>query len=100
MRIVAVRFGGPWVGTRRYEIDSGTRLGSLPRCSRGCMRRLVVIAFAVVVLAACASPQWLTYHHDAARTGDVGGAKLLPVAHAWTTTLDGPVYGQPVVVTG
>jgi outer membrane protein assembly factor BamB len=64
------------------------------------MRRLAVLVFAVVVLGGCAFPQWLTYHHDASRTGDVAGARLLPVAHAWTTTLDGPVYGQPLVLAG
>ena len=63
------------------------------------MRRLVVIVLALVVLGACAS-QWTTYHHDPARTGDAAGGKLLPLAHAWTKTLDGPVYGQPVVVRG
>jgi outer membrane protein assembly factor BamB len=64
------------------------------------MRRLVVVVFAVVVLGGCATSQWLTYHHDAARTGNVAGGKLLPIGHAWTTALDGAVYGQPVVVAG
>src|SRR5690348_7838018 len=64
------------------------------------MRRLVALVFAVVVLGACASPQWLTYHHDPARTGDVAAGRLLPVRHAWNAKLDGAVYGQPVVVSG
>src|SRR3954453_23644290 len=81
-------------------MDSGRVLDSVLRNVRGaCMRRLVALVFAAALLGGCASSQWLTYHHDAARTG-VAGAKLLPVAHAWTKTLDGPVYGQPVVVTG
>jgi outer membrane protein assembly factor BamB len=42
----------------------------------------------------------LTYHHDASRTGNVADGKLLPVGHAWTATLDGAAYGQPVVVAG
>jgi len=44
---------------------------------------------------------WPTYHHDAARTGAVGG---LPAAGrlsvAWSRHLDGAVYGQPLIIGG
>jgi hypothetical protein len=42
---------------------------------------------------------WLTYHHDNARTGVATG--LTPVgtlSRAWEAKLDGAVYGQPLVV--
>jgi outer membrane protein assembly factor BamB len=65
------------------------------------MRRWAAIVAAVIVLGGCASPNWLTYHRDTARTGnDPAEPKLLPVTHAWTTTLDAAVYAQPVVVSG
>ncbi|RAG80296.1 hypothetical protein DN069_38940 [Streptacidiphilus pinicola] len=44
---------------------------------------------------------WLTYHHDATRSGDVPG---IPAPGAlrptWRAALDGAVYGQPLVVRG
>ena len=50
---------------------------------------------------ASAGPSWLTYHGDAARTGnDTTEPTLLPIRSAWSSTLDGAVYGQPVVVNG
>ncbi len=45
------------------------------------------------------SAGWYQYHGDAARTGDVAG--LPPagkLAVAWTASLGGAVYGQPLVV--
>ena len=48
-----------------------------------------------------AATDWPTYHHDNARTGV---APNFPAAGtptvAWTTPLDGAVYGQPLVVGG
>jgi outer membrane protein assembly factor BamB len=80
----------------------------------------VVAAAAAVLLAACtavaspASPvntstrhparayadgDWLTYHHDNARTGNATAvAPLGSLAQAWHAALDGAVYGQPLVV--
>ncbi len=64
------------------------------------MRRLAVTAAMVLLVGGCASPNWLVYHHDAARTGNVVDGTLLPPRRAWTTPLDGAVYGQPLVVSG
>jgi outer membrane protein assembly factor BamB len=42
---------------------------------------------------------WPTYHHDNARTGVAPGlAPLGTLSRAWQATLDGAVYGQPLVV--
>jgi polyvinyl alcohol dehydrogenase (cytochrome) len=42
---------------------------------------------------------WTTYHHDNARTGLAADlAPLGTLSRAWTATLDGAVYGQPLVV--
>ncbi|WP_422935282.1 PQQ-binding-like beta-propeller repeat protein [Sinomonas sp. P47F7] len=44
---------------------------------------------------------WPTYHRDAARTGAATGLPALgPLRTAWTTQLDGAVYGEPLVVRG
>jgi outer membrane protein assembly factor BamB len=75
-------------------------------------RRLGTVAAAVLV-AACANgptPEqvaanptstWLTYHRTATRTGD-GGASLPFLAGTlhkrWSATLDGAVYGEPILV--
>lgn len=51
--------------------------------------------------AAGASTDWPTYHHDNARTGVAGGfGTVTRVSSAWRATLDGAVYGQPLVVGG
>jgi len=51
--------------------------------------------------AALAATDWTTYHRDAARTG---AAPASPAAGrlsiAWRRSLDGAVYGQPLVVGG
>lgn len=42
---------------------------------------------------------WPTYHHDNARTGVAGQlAPLGTLRTAWKSTLDGAVYGQPLVI--
>ncbi len=42
---------------------------------------------------------WTTYHHDNARTGlATGFGTVARLALAWRAPLDGPVYGQPLVV--
>ncbi len=47
-------------------------------------------------------PDWPTYHGDAARTGVASGFPALhgALVTAWTATLDGAVYGQPLGVGG
>lgn len=92
------------------------------------LSRALVAAAAVAVIAAllgsgCASPapgppapptsaiepmtrpaplgpdDWPTYHHDNARSGVAPHlAPLTNLAMAWRTTLDGAVYGQPLVL--
>ncbi|MER6765610.1 MULTISPECIES: outer membrane protein assembly factor BamB family protein [Amycolatopsis] len=48
-----------------------------------------------------AASDWPTYHRDNARTGDAADlAPLGTLATAWQSTLDGAVYGQPLVVGG
>jgi polyvinyl alcohol dehydrogenase (cytochrome) len=42
---------------------------------------------------------WLQYHGNAARTGAVSGLPAAgPLAVAWSRRLNGPVYGQPLVI--
>jgi putative cell wall-binding protein/outer membrane protein assembly factor BamB len=42
---------------------------------------------------------WPTYHHDAARTGLTSGTPAFTGFRAgWTASLDGAVYGQPLVL--
>ncbi|MBF9066453.1 outer membrane protein assembly factor BamB family protein [Streptacidiphilus fuscans] len=44
---------------------------------------------------------WLTYHHDATRSGDVPDVPPPSrLARSWSAALDGAVYGQPLVVRG
>jgi outer membrane protein assembly factor BamB len=44
---------------------------------------------------------WPTYHGDNARDGNASGlAPLSTLSVAWTASLDGAVYGQPLVVGG
>ena len=86
--------------------------------------RLVVAALVLVVAAGCVSTRadagaggsrpdagrahaapssdWTTYNQNGLRTGvDASGASFSSAAAAWTsTTLDGTLYGQPLVATG
>jgi len=49
--------------------------------------------------AAQGSTDWLTYHHDAQRTGAATGTPAFAAFHsAWKAPLDGAVYGQPLVI--
>jgi outer membrane protein assembly factor BamB len=49
---------------------------------------------------ASGSTDWTTYHHDAQRTGATTGTPAFAAFHsAWKATLDGAVYGQPIVVS-
>ncbi|WP_336159420.1 outer membrane protein assembly factor BamB family protein [Amycolatopsis sp. VC5-11] len=83
--------------------------------NRNCLR--TVLAIAVVALGAgppapasatagharqqLAAGDWPTYHHDNARTGEAADlAPLGTLGTAWQATLDGAVYGQPLVVGG
>ncbi len=44
---------------------------------------------------------WLTYHHDSARSGDVPGVPAPgALRQEWRAQLDGAVYGQPLIVRG
>ena len=64
---------------------------------------LVAVAVLAGPMAAptSAGPTWPTYHGDATRTGnDTSEPALLPVKPAWSTSLDGAVYGQPLVLDG
>jgi outer membrane protein assembly factor BamB len=78
-------------------------------------RKRIGTVLAVVLVAACANgptPEkvaanptstWLTYHRTATRTGDAGAS--LPaltgtLRKLWTRTLDGAVYGEPILVGG
>jgi outer membrane protein assembly factor BamB len=48
-----------------------------------------------------AAGDWPTYHGDNARTGLAAGLAPIGVPHQdWHTTLDGAVYGQPLVFAG
>jgi polyvinyl alcohol dehydrogenase (cytochrome) len=68
-------------------------------------RLLLVVAVALVVQAMPAPsagatiPAWTTYRHDAARSGiDPDSATPVTPSQAWQTpSLDGEVYGQPLV---
>jgi hypothetical protein len=44
---------------------------------------------------------WPVYHHDPLGSGvDPANTSLSPATHAWTTTLDGELYGEPLVEGG
>jgi hypothetical protein len=50
--------------------------------------------------AAAVEPAWMTYHHDAARTGlDPDSTSPVPPIQAWHTNpaLDGQIFAQPLV---
>ncbi|MFD2468886.1 outer membrane protein assembly factor BamB family protein [Amycolatopsis silviterrae] len=76
-------------------------------------RTAIASTAAVLIIGSTASPaaagrpgqlaasDWPTYHRDNARTGDaVDLAPLGTLGTAWKSTLDGAVYGQPLVVGG
>jgi hypothetical protein len=52
--------------------------------------------------SAVVSSTWTTYNQDNARDGvDTSGTSFTPATRAWTSpTLDGTLYGQPLVATG
>ncbi|MEP6816210.1 MAG: PQQ-binding-like beta-propeller repeat protein [Marmoricola sp.] len=75
------------------------------------MRRLLtLLPVTLLTLAACGgattSPRvgsgaladWPTYHRTASRSGHVATAPTGPLQQAWTKTLTGAVYGEPLVV--
>jgi outer membrane protein assembly factor BamB len=50
---------------------------------------------------AAAAADWPVFHANAARTGAVPGLPAAgPLAIAWSRTLDGAVYGQPLIIGG
>src|SRR4051795_7610039 len=71
------------------------------------IRSVAVAALTTAVAASAPAPRasaaadgdWTTYHHDNARSGVAAGlAPLGALSRAWTATLDGAVYGQPLAV--
>ncbi len=52
-----------------------------------------------ITVAAAAGPSWITYHHDAARSGiDPDSSSPVAPTQVWQTpAVDGPIYGQPLV---
>ncbi|GAA1810667.1 hypothetical protein GCM10009835_32660 [Planosporangium flavigriseum] len=66
---------------------------------------MVTLLIVVLVSAMCTDPpgpdpaDWTTYHHDNTRSGVAPElAPLGTLSKAWDATLDGAVYGQPLVV--
>jgi outer membrane protein assembly factor BamB len=60
---------------------------------------VVTTRSATALEASAAAGDWSTYHRDNARTGVAAGlAPLGTLSPAWTATLDGAVYGQPLIV--
>jgi polyvinyl alcohol dehydrogenase (cytochrome) len=47
-----------------------------------------------------AATDWPTYHHDNTRTGTAPGVPAMsgPLRKSWQASLDGAVYGQPLVI--
>ena len=71
------------------------------------LRRFSVLSFALALgLAAGAAPAyagstWPVYNGNAQRTGnDTSEPALLPAHQAWSKSLDGAVYAQPLVYNG
>jgi polyvinyl alcohol dehydrogenase (cytochrome) len=71
------------------------------------IRSVAVAALTTAVAATAPAPRasaavdgdWTTYHRDNARSGVAAGlAPLGTLSRAWTATLDGAVYGQPLAV--
>ena len=60
---------------------------------------LVVVGLATQLVALGASSVWSTYQHDAGRSGlDPDQAQMTSIGPAWSATLDGGLYAQPLVV--
>src|ERR1700716_472263 len=60
---------------------------------------VVVVSLATQLVALGASSVWSTYQHDAGRTGiDPDQAQVTSVGPAWSATVDGGLYAQPLVV--
>jgi outer membrane protein assembly factor BamB len=72
------------------------------------VRRFLTVLGAVTVgtvlvftTVAYATTSWSTYHASNSRQGfDTQEARLAPTTQAWRASLDGAVYGQPVVGNG
>ena len=55
----------------------------------------------VAAQPAAASPAWPTYHRDLARTGnDPRAPRVTRVRRAWSASVDGDVYAEPLVARG
>ncbi len=51
--------------------------------------------------AAVRASEWTTFDQNSMRTGvDASGNPLFPAHSAWSTSVDGQLYGQPLVATG
>jgi len=101
----------------------GGMIRSSPRRRRAALR-LPVVVLALVIATGCAASRaeagsggslpsralvrnaptsdWTTFDQNGLRTGvDASGASFTPATPAWTSpTLDGSLYGQPLVATG
>ncbi len=62
------------------------------------MAKVVMVVLAALTLGGCA--QWVTYHGDAGRSGadPDRGAPVAPTVAWHSPTLDGQVYGEPLIV--
>jgi outer membrane protein assembly factor BamB len=67
----------------------------------GLIVALIALVLSMTATPAFAGSSWPVYHGDGLRTGhDTTEPGLLPLHSAWSATLDGAVYGQPVVFAG
>src|SRR5258705_4657511 len=97
----------------KADADVRARRRGLPGISVARLRRSPVASVAVaaslllvcvLVVSGCAHPtadpaDWTTYHHDNSRAGLAPAlAPFGTLSKAWKATLDGAVYGQPLVV--
>jgi outer membrane protein assembly factor BamB len=108
--IMHVRFGP--VGTSAIETTTVQHSGGVHPQQNA--TRLLIAGLAVTAILSgdavgmsstrsvpLAAGDWPTYHKDNARTGEATDlAPLGTLAVAWQSTLDGAVFGQPLVVGG
>jgi polyvinyl alcohol dehydrogenase (cytochrome) len=100
---VRVLAGGARVLAGGLALVAGVALGG---CGTSSAPRPAPAHSPDLVVAASPSPavptgpgDWITYHHDIARSGVAPAlAPLGRLGTAWTARLDGAVYGQPLVL--
>src|SRR5436190_22224331 len=99
---------GRWVGAgsggHRSVCGPLYMFGDAPIRLLGRLGRVIILAVLLSAVWGCASAwaSWTTYRGDAARSGvDSSGSGSVPFASAWTSaSLDGTVYGEPLVYGG